>query len=44
LTFPATTSAAPLVSKIAAGYPLVDLSISDPTIESIIARLYATTV
>ncbi|MEV6416551.1 ATP-binding cassette domain-containing protein [Kribbella sp. NPDC051718] len=42
LTFPPTTSAAPLVAQIAASYPLVDLSISDPTIESIIARLYAT--
>ena len=41
LTFPPTTSAAPLVAQIAASYPLVDLSIADPTIESIIARLYA---
>jgi viologen exporter family transport system ATP-binding protein len=41
LTFPPTTSAAPLVAQIAASYPLIDLSISDPTIESIIARLYA---
>ncbi len=43
LTFPPTTSAAPLVAQIAARYPLVDLSIADPTIESIIARLYAKT-
>jgi ABC-2 type transport system ATP-binding protein len=43
LSFPTTTSAAPLVAQIAATYPLVDLSVAEPTIESIIARLYATT-
>jgi ABC-2 type transport system ATP-binding protein len=43
LSFPASTSAAPLVAQIAATYPLVDLSVAEPTIESIIARLYATT-
>ncbi|HEY0473168.1 MAG TPA: ATP-binding cassette domain-containing protein [Kribbella sp.] len=42
LSFPTTTSAAPLVAQIAAAYPLVDLSVAEPTIESIIARLYAT--
>jgi ABC-2 type transport system ATP-binding protein len=40
LSFPATTSAAPLVAQIAATYPLVDLSVAEPDIESIIARLY----
>jgi ABC-2 type transport system ATP-binding protein len=43
LSFPASTSAAPLVAQIAATYPLIDLSVAEPTIESIIARLYATT-
>ena len=43
LSFPASTSAAPLVAQVAATYPLVDLSVAEPTIESIIARLYATT-
>jgi len=41
LTFPTTMSAAPLVAEIAAKYPLVDLSVSEPTIESIITQLYA---
>ncbi|NUR28223.1 MAG: ATP-binding cassette domain-containing protein [Catenulispora sp.] len=40
LTFPATTSAAPLLTQLAANYPLVDLSISEPTIESVITQLY----
>ncbi len=40
LSFPTTTSAAPLVAQIAATYPLVDLSVAEPHIESIIARLY----
>ncbi|TWD74756.1 ABC-2 type transport system ATP-binding protein [Kribbella amoyensis] len=43
LTFPATTSAAPLVAQIAANYPLTDLTVQEPTIESIIAKLYSTT-
>ncbi len=43
LTFPTTTSAAPLVAQIAANYPLIDLSVTEPTIESIIAKLYAGT-
>ncbi|MFG1909385.1 ATP-binding cassette domain-containing protein [Kribbella sp. NPDC048928] len=43
LTFPTTTSAAPLLAEIAANYPLVDLSVSEPTIESIITQLYTPT-
>ncbi|MFD9795801.1 ATP-binding cassette domain-containing protein [Streptomyces sp. NPDC059070] len=41
LAFPATASAAPLVARIAAEYPLVDLSVREPDIESVIARMYA---
>ncbi|MDJ1133260.1 ABC transporter ATP-binding protein [Streptomyces iconiensis] len=41
LAFPAAASAAPLVSQVAAGYPLVDLSIREPDIEDVIARMYA---
>lgn len=41
LAFPATASAAPLVSQIAADYPLVDLSLREPDIEDVIARMYA---
>jgi ABC-2 type transport system ATP-binding protein len=44
LSFPTSMSAAPLVAQIAADYPLVDLSVAEPTIESIIAKLYATGV
>ncbi|MEE4542173.1 ATP-binding cassette domain-containing protein [Streptomyces sp. V4-01] len=40
LAFPAAASAAPLVSALAAGYPLVDLSIREPAIEDVIARMY----
>ena len=40
LTFPASASAAPLVAQIAAGYPLVDLSVREPDIEDVIARMY----
>ncbi|GAB2671449.1 ABC transporter ATP-binding protein [Kribbella swartbergensis] len=40
LTFPTTTKAAPLLAEIAANYPLVDLSIAEPTIESVITQLY----
>jgi ABC-2 type transport system ATP-binding protein len=43
LTFPASTSAAPLLSQIAANYPLADLSVAEPTIESVITQLYAPT-
>lgn len=41
LTFPTTTSAAPLLAEIAANYPLADLSVAEPTIESVITQLYA---
>ncbi|MBD0747530.1 ATP-binding cassette domain-containing protein [Streptomyces sp. CBMA152] len=41
LAFPATASAAPLVAQVAAQYPLVDLSVREPDIESVIARMYA---
>lgn len=41
LAFPAGTSAAPLVSAVAARYPLVDLSVREPDIEDVIARMYA---
>jgi ABC-2 type transport system ATP-binding protein len=40
LAFPATSSAAPIVSQIADGYPLVDLSVREPDIEDVIARMY----
>lgn len=40
LAFPASASAAPLVARIAAGYPLVDLSVREPDIESVIAKMY----
>jgi ABC-2 type transport system ATP-binding protein len=43
LTFPASTSAAPLLAEIAANYPLADLSVAEPTIESVITQLYAPT-
>ncbi|MFD5622864.1 ATP-binding cassette domain-containing protein [Streptomyces yangpuensis] len=41
LAFPAGQSAAPLVSAVAADYPLVDLSVREPDIEDVIARMYA---
>ncbi|GAB3431803.1 ABC transporter ATP-binding protein [Flindersiella endophytica] len=41
LAFPASASAAPLLADIAARYPLADLSVQEPTIESVIAQLYA---
>ncbi|QIJ62953.1 ATP-binding cassette domain-containing protein [Streptomyces sp. JB150] len=40
LAFPAARSAAPLVARIAAEYPLVDLSVREPDIEAVIARMY----
>ncbi|SCK20316.1 ATP-binding cassette domain-containing protein [Streptomyces sp. WMMB 322] len=40
LAFPASASAAPIVSRIADGYPLVDLSVREPAIEDVIARMY----
>lgn len=41
LAFPADASAAPLVARIAAEYPLVDLSVREPDIEAVIAKMYA---
>ena len=41
LAFPADSSAAPLVAQVAARYPLVDLSVAEPSIEDVIARIYA---
>lgn len=41
LAFPAQASAAPLVAAVAADYPLVDLSVREPDIEDVIARMYA---
>ncbi|HEY5832369.1 ABC transporter ATP-binding protein [Streptomyces sp.] len=38
--FPSSASAAPLVSALAARHPLVDLSIREPAIEDVIARMY----
>ncbi|MEU4922087.1 ATP-binding cassette domain-containing protein [Streptomyces parvus] len=43
LAFPAAASAAPLVARIAADYPLVDLSVREPDIEAVIARMYEST-
>jgi ABC-2 type transport system ATP-binding protein len=39
LAFPADRSAAPLVARIAAQYPLVDLSVREPDIEAVIAKM-----
>ena len=41
LAFPAAESAAVLVAAIAAEYPLVDLSVREPDIEAVIAKMYA---
>jgi len=41
LAFPASASAAPLVARIAADYPLADLSVREPDIEAVIAKMYA---
>ncbi|MFI8101840.1 ATP-binding cassette domain-containing protein [Streptomyces sp. NPDC086023] len=41
LAFPASDSAAPLVAAVAAEYPLLDLSVREPDIEDVIARMYA---
>ncbi|MER7174016.1 ABC transporter ATP-binding protein [Streptomyces mesophilus] len=41
LAFPASASAAPLVTEIASAYPLVDLSVREPDIEAVIAKMYA---
>jgi ABC-2 type transport system ATP-binding protein len=39
LAFPASESAAPLVARVAAEYPLVDLSVREPDIEAVIAKM-----
>ncbi|WP_374223180.1 ATP-binding cassette domain-containing protein [Streptomyces sp. FH025] len=41
LAFPARESAAPIVAAVAERYPLVDLSVREPAIEDVIARMYA---
>ncbi|MEU6355246.1 ABC transporter ATP-binding protein [Streptomyces sp. NPDC047072] len=41
LAFPAGESAAALVARVAAEYPLVDLSVREPDIEAVIAKMYA---
>ncbi|WP_455353527.1 ABC transporter ATP-binding protein [Streptomyces sp. SYSU K217416] len=41
LAFPASASAAPLVAAVAAEYPLLDLSVREPDIEDVIAKMYA---
>jgi len=43
ITFPATTPAAGLVAQVADRYPLLDLSVADPDIEAVVARLYERT-
>jgi len=40
LAFPAAASAAPLVAAVAARHALVDLSVREPAIEEVIARMY----
>ncbi|MGF1428867.1 ABC transporter ATP-binding protein [Kitasatospora sp. LaBMicrA B282] len=41
LAFPAERSAAPIVAAVAERYPLLDLSVREPVIEDVIARMYA---
>ncbi|MFJ3706781.1 ATP-binding cassette domain-containing protein [Streptomyces sp. NBC_01387] len=41
LAFPASASAAPIVAAVADAYPLVDLSVREPDIEAVIAKMYA---
>ncbi len=41
LAFPAQDSAAPIVAAVAERYPMVDLSVREPAIEDVIARMYA---
>lgn len=43
LAFPASASAAPVVVAVAAAYPLVDLSVREPDIEAVIAKMYGGT-
>ncbi|MGW1954225.1 ABC transporter ATP-binding protein [Streptomyces sp. NPDC001920] len=42
LAFPASGSAAELVARVAAAYPLVDLSVREPDIETVIAKMLHT--
>ncbi|GLF93510.1 ABC transporter ATP-binding protein [Streptomyces yaizuensis] len=41
LAFPASQSAAPLVAAVVERYPVADLSVREPDIEAVIARMYA---
>ncbi|WP_129841715.1 ATP-binding cassette domain-containing protein [Streptomyces sp. RFCAC02] len=41
LAFPASASAAPLVAAVTAAYPVADLSLREPDIEEVIARMYS---
>ncbi|MEO3978230.1 ATP-binding cassette domain-containing protein [Streptomyces sp. CAU 1734] len=41
LAFPANQSAAPLVAAVAERYPVADLSVREPDIEAVIAKMYA---
>ncbi|GAA2797822.1 ATP-binding cassette domain-containing protein [Kitasatospora paracochleata] len=41
LAIPARASAAPVLAAVAARYPLVDLSVREPAIEDVIARMYS---
>jgi len=43
LSFPAHTSAAPIVAAVAASYDVADLSVQEPAIEDVIRQLYAGT-
>ncbi|MGW8765000.1 ABC transporter ATP-binding protein [Streptomyces sp. NPDC055815] len=43
LAFGAAESAAPLVAAVAAKYPLLDLSVREPDIEAVIAKMYGGT-
>ncbi|WOX24146.1 ABC transporter ATP-binding protein [Streptomyces solicathayae] len=43
LAFPSSASAAPVVAAVAEAYPLVDLSVREPDIEAVIAKMYAGT-
>ncbi|MFJ7065414.1 ATP-binding cassette domain-containing protein [Streptomyces sp. NPDC101115] len=43
LALPASSSAAPVVAAVAAAYPLVDLSVREPDIETVIAKMYGGT-
>ncbi|TIC86516.1 ATP-binding cassette domain-containing protein [Nocardioides sp. GY 10127] len=40
LSFPADASAAPVIAAVAAGYAVADLSLQEPDVEQVIARLY----